>query len=74
MKRFNPTYHFTVFMYDLFIEEFKFKCLIQIKNVCYKINDLKKTELNKLRNDFICFYSVNNSEITKVRNLFIFIL
>jgi len=40
----------------------------------YKINDLNKNKLKKFRNDLICFYSVNISEITKVSNLFIFIL
>ena len=41
--------------------------------VKYKINDLNKNKLKKIRNDLICFYSVNNSEITKVSNLYIFI-
>ena len=37
--------------------------------VQYKIKNLNKNELKKLRNDLIFFYSVNNSEITKVSNL-----
>ena len=37
--------------------------------VQYKIKDLNKSELKKLKDDLIFFYSVNNSEITKVSNL-----
>ena len=37
--------------------------------VKFKIKDLIKKELKKLGNDLIFFYSVNNSEITKISNL-----
>ena len=42
--------------------------------VKYKINDLNKNELKRFRNDLISFYSIKNSEITKVSNLYTLIL
>ena len=41
--------------------------------VQYKIKDFNKSELKKLRKDLIFFYSVSNSEITKLSNLNIYI-
>ena len=38
--------------------------------VKYKIRECNKHEMIKFRNDLICFYSVHNSEITMVSNLY----
>ena len=42
--------------------------------VKYKINECTKNEMIKFRNDLICFYSVHNSKITMVSNLYIYFI
>jgi len=40
-----------------------------LTHVKFRINKHNKNELNKFRNDLICFHAVHSSEITKVRHL-----
>ena len=42
--------------------------------VKYKIRECNKHEMIKFRNDLICFYSVHNSEITMVSNLYSYVI